>query len=740
MSQAVTSLFPLSDLPVIQVALPLPLRQTFDYVLPPTVGDAPLGVRVRVPFGHRQLIGIVTGHGCQDAAVVSKLKSVAAVLDPMPCLSPTLFAMGLWAAAYYQHPVGEVLTALLPLALRDGGPVWPVSRLGWCMTASAHEQRSQLQRSARQRALYDWCVARGGVFSREDLLSAGFAVSHAAVLVQRGILEKSIPPPVPLLPRQYEQEALLPLSDEQQLAVESVALGRFGAWLLEGVTGSGKTEVYLQLIGKVLAQGKQALVLVPEIGLTPQTVNRFRRRFGCPVVVLHSGLSEGERLAAWCAAERGEAGIVIGTRSAIFTPLARPGILIVDEEHDSSFKQHDGFRYSARNLAVWRAHHEALPVVLGSATPSLETLYNAINARYQHLRLTHRAAGATPPSTVVVDMRGKQATEGFSTEALLAMREELGKGQQVLVFLNRRGFAPALVCADCGWIAVCKHCSARMTVHRSTHLLRCHHCDARESLVQACPVCQSARLDFVGLGTQRSEQFLEQQFSEVPVWRIDRDSISHRQPLDMALQQIRAGRSGILLGTQMLAKGHHFPDVTLVVMLDIDQGLFSSDFRSAEKMGQLLEQVAGRAGRADKPGRVLIQSRYADHPLLVTLLRKGYHHLARTLLAERQASGLPPYAFMAVLRVEQADPMRCQQVLEACRNTLLELGADASLQVVGPFPASLERRSGVYRYDLEIRSIKRTVLQTVLSAFCLWMEQKKWPAGIRWSIDVDPVG
>lgn len=735
-----TAGMPSSPACILRLALPVPLRRVFDYGAPPGVspGALPPGIRVRVPFGRQVLVGILLEVVDATEVPPGKLKPAEAILDEAPLLSPVLLGLGTWAAAYYQHPVGEVLATMLPVALREGQPVWPAREHYWRLAGAP--DGSGLRKASPGRQLFDWLSEAGPAgASREAIRAAGFSPAVLKGLAAKKLVESCIPGTASPAAASCLAEPALALNEEQQVAVAAVVPGRFSATLLEGVTGSGKTEVYLQLIDRVLARGEQALVLVPEIGLTPQTVARFRRRFHCPIAVLHSGLADGERLAAWREAARGAVGIVIGTRSAVFTPLRYPGITIVDEEHDSSFKQQDGFRYSARDLAVLRAQREGMPVVLGTATPSLETLYNAMQGRYHHVRLTQRAGKARSPLLEVVDTRGTGLVEGFAPAVLQDIRQELAAGNQVMVFLNRRGFSPAIACADCRWQATCPHCSAKLTVHRQARLLRCHHCEYREPLVAQCPQCRSRRLDFVGLGTQRSEQFLAEQLAEYPVLRIDRDSTARRHALDDVLATIRQGESCVLVGTQMLAKGHHFPDVTLVVILDIDSGLFSADFRGAEKMGQLLEQVAGRAGRAEKPGRVVIQSRYAEHPLLQTLLQDGYGRLARLLLAERQQAGLPPYGYLANLRAEHADPHRAQVLLRQWRDWLLQ-ASGATIQVAGPWPAIMEKRAGLYRFDLQVRSENRRDLQQALAHFCAWVEGEKLPAGCRWSLDVDPAG
>lgn len=722
---------------VLRIALPVPLRRLFDY-LPPV--DFPFdnlqpGLRVCVPFGRQQLTGVLAELADHSDFPADKLKRALKILDSEPPLTPVLFELAQWAASYYQYPLGEVLSALLPHTLREGGEQSIRHERHWRATSSASD--SSLRAGSKQLALFQWLQRNSA--SHESILAAGYSSAVIKALTDKQLLEVFIPEPVAFDSSDLLAESPLALNDEQSVAVAGVSPGKFSVTLLEGVTGSGKTEVYLQLIHKVLMRGEQALVLVPEIGLTPQTVARFQRRFRCPVAVLHSGLADGERFAAWRRAARGEVGIVIGTRSALFTPLAKPGIIIVDEEHDTSFKQQEGFRYSARDLAVLRSQRENIPVLLGSATPSLETLYNAMQNRYQHWRLTQRAGNARAPLLEVIDINRTVLNEGMSNELLQAMRDELARGNQVLVFLNRRGYAPALVCADCRWQGICPHCSAKLTVHKKSRQLRCHHCDYQEPLPIHCPNCDSTRLDAIGIGTQRSEQFLSAQFAEYPVLRIDRDSMSRKQALHDMLEDIQRGEPCLLIGTQMLAKGHHFPHVTLVVILDIDSGLFSADFRGPEKMGQLLEQVAGRAGRAEKPGKVLIQSRFAEHPLLQTLLRDGYQRLARLLLTERQTSALPPYTYLALLRAEHADPYRAQTLLRAWCSVLQDL-CEQGVQVAGPWPAVMEKRASFYRFDVQIKSASRGALQKTLSRFCEYAEEQKLPNGLRWSLDVDPAG
>lgn len=532
-------------------------------------------------------------------------------------------------------------------------------------------------------------------------------------------------------------EPALTLNVEQSAALEAIvsAPSAFNAYLLDGVTGSGKTEVYLQAIQRVLDAGKQALVLVPEISLTPQTIARFRARFGVPVAALHSGLSDGERMAVWLAARSGEAKIVIGTRSAIFTPFVNLGLIIVDEEHDLSFKQQDRFRYHARDMAVFRARLNNIPVVLGSATPSLESLLNAKRGRYHALNLSLRAGGASMPVFQLIDVRKQKLKEGLSDQLLQAMQAELNAGNQVMLFLNRRGFAPILFCGECGWMANCKRCDARMVCHRSPRELRCHHCDKRMPIPKKCEACQSEAIEQVGLGTQRVEDILHAEFADFPVIRVDRDTVNTKDALHDLLAEINTNQSAILLGTQMLAKGHHFPQVTLVGVIEADHGLFSADYRAAEQMGQLLLQVAGRAGRAEKQGRVMIQTRCPDHPHLQTLISDGYSAFAKALLNEREQFLLPPYTYSAILRAEAYAEKTAAAFLEKIKD-LLSLD---TVSILGPVPAVMAKKKGLHCQHLLIKAGKRNVLQSFLGALLQKLEALPSRREVKWVLDVDPV-
>ena len=478
-------------------------------------------------------------------------------------------------------------------------------------------------------------------------------------------------------------------------------------------------------------------MLVPEIGLTPQTLERFQQRFNMPIATMHSGMTDRQRFTTWQNANMGQAPIVIGTRSAIFTPFPNLGLIIVDEEHDLSYKQQEGVRYSARDLAIIRAQKNNIPIILGSATPSLETLHNALSQRFTHLRLTQRATSASLPEIQCI----QQQDTSLSPEIIHNIKQTLDKQQQVLVFINRRGYAPTLICQECHWISQCSNCDSRMTVHQyqqRNQRLHCHHCDTKAPVPTQCPNCHSSRLQPLGQGTQRSEEEL-QQFFKVPILRIDRDSMSRKGELESALSLVNSGQPCILVGTQMLAKGHHFANVSLAVILGLDNSFFSSDFRGAERMGQLLTQVAGRAGREKHPGKVLLQTQFQDHPHLQLLLNKGYYDLAQQLLAERQLSQMPPYEYIALLRCHAQQPTIAIDFLQQARLLAQNIVPQShSIQFLGPLPATLEKRNNRYYYHLQIKTTHRNQLHALLTQLCQQLEQQRQVKGLHWLIDVDP--
>jgi primosomal protein N' (replication factor Y) len=528
------------------------------------------------------------------------------------------------------------------------------------------------------------------------------------------------------------------LAPEQHEAVEKISesLGRFGAFVLHGITGSGKTEVYLQVVQRALARGQRALVLVPEIGLTPQLVERFAERFDVPLSVLHSGLTDSERLDAWRAAFSGHSRVVLGTRSAVFAPVRDLGVIVVDEEHDASYKQHEGgFRYSARDLAVVRAQQAGVPVVLGSATPAFETLHNVNNGRYVKLSLPRRAAQAVPPRTALVDLRVNAVEGGISTPAIQAIERHLKDDGQVLVFLNRRGYAPTLLCTACGWVAPCRDCDARLTVHRNADRLRCHHCGADAPLPARCLQCGFA-VKPVGQGTERIEETLAKIFPNVTLVRLDRDVVRKRGDMEDAMARMHSGEARILVGTQMVTKGHHFPNVTLVIVMNADQGLFSTDFRAPERLAQTIIQVAGRAGRGEKPGEVLIQTEFPEHPLLNNLLTAGYDGFATVALEERSQAAWPPFSRLAAIR--DSAPT-ADVALEFLKDARAVMQPPRNVQIRGPVPAAMAKRAGRYHAQLLLESTDRTSLHRFLAAWLPNVEQLKSARRVRWALDVDPI-
>jgi len=528
------------------------------------------------------------------------------------------------------------------------------------------------------------------------------------------------------------------LNKEQHAAVATVGaqLERFGAYLLHGITGSGKTEVYLHLVARVLAQGRGALILVPEIGLTPQLVGRFRERFSAPLAVLHSGLTDKQRLDAWRQAFSGHARIVLGTRSAVFAPVHALGLIVVDEEHDASFKQHEGgFRYSARDLAVVRAQRAAVPIVLGSATPALETLFNVAAGRYQRLSLPRRTAQAQAPRLGLIDLRVNAVQAGISTPVIEAIQRHLGADGQVLVFLNRRGYAPTLLCTACGWTAPCQDCDARLTVHQAAGRLRCHHCGADAALPERCPQCGFA-VRPVGQGTQRIEEKLAELFPNAARVRLDRDVARQRGDIEAVMQRMASGDARILIGTQMVTKGHDFPNLTLVVVMNADRGLFSTDFRAPERLAQTIVQVAGRAGRGAKPGEVLIQTEFPEHPLLRNLLAEGYDGFARAALVEREQAAWPPYSRLAAVRDSAPSAAAALEFLSAARRVARPPRA---VRLLGPVPAAMAKRAGRYHAQLLIESAERNALHRFLDGWINDIEQLRESRRVRWALDVDPL-
>ncbi|MBV2130065.1 primosomal protein N' [Arsukibacterium indicum] len=719
---------------VIRVALPLPLRQHFDYLLS-SGQQIQIGCRVRVPFGKRELIGVAWQLDPPDHYPIPQLKPVISVIDADPVLDENLRQLLTFAAEYYHHPLGEVLTAALPALLREGKDLADYQQYAWQLTtAGTSATAADFKRSARQLAL--WQALQQGPVAAAELYG-----SHPQTAIKqleaKGLIEKDVLPLAPFSERGLKQPALQ-LTADQALAVTAInhAAGRFQSLLLEGVTGSGKTEVYLQAIAPLLDAGRQVLVIVPEIGLTPQTLSRFQSRFQAPVLCWHSNLTNTERLHCWQHTHAGSAAIVIGTRSALFLPFASLGLIIIDEEHDQSLKQQDGFRYHARDLAIKRAAIEQCPILLGSATPSLESLYNCQQQRFVHLSLHNRAAGQAMPRYQLVDLKQQVLQFGLASQTLQYIKQQLQQGMQVMLFLNRRGFAPALSCQECGWLTECHRCSAFTTYHKQSRQLVCHHCGAIKAVPRQCGQCGSARLAPVGQGTEQLEENLQQLFPDIAITRLDRDTTRRKGALASALDSINQSGPRLILGTQMLAKGHHFPFVTLVVIVDVDGALYSSDFRAPEQLGQLLTQVAGRAGRGSNPGTVLLQTHYPEHVLLQDIIHNGYASFARSALLERQHTRLPPYQHLALFRAEALQSAHCQQWLTELADLAKTL---PGLELLGPLSCPMEKRAGKYRWQLQLYSNQRPLLHQALNTLLIALQS--WPLSrqLKWQLDVDPI-
>lgn len=762
----------MNSVPVVRVALPTPLRRLFDYradVLGPGGEAIGPGMRVRVPFGRRRLVGVIMEVADASEVPDDRLKSVLECVDSRPVFDAAALSLLGWAADYYHHPIGEVLTAALPKALRLGGGVDSLEER-WLLTSEGREALAggEPRRAPRQRQLLaalagpDAVESSGAAHSSarvpgltaaeldEELASWREA---ARALIERGwvaVIETSTAPEVEGGIAAAPSPGPEP-NEEQRLAIGRIcdSLGTFGGFVLQGVTGSGKTEVYLRVCESALRLGRSALVLVPEIGLTPQLVERFRQRFAAPLAVLHSALTDHERLLAWRQAFSGHARIVLGTRSAVFAPARDLGVIIVDEEHDPSFKQHEGgFRYSARDLAVVRAQRAAVPVVLGSATPALESLQNVTTGRYTRLMLTRRAAAAAPPRLSLIDLRSSAVHAGISTPAVQAIERHLEAGGQVLVFLNRRGYAPTLLCTACGWIAPCRECDARLTVHLGAGRLRCHHCGADTALPERCPQCGFA-VKAVGQGTERIEETLAALFPGVTCIRLDRDVVRRRGDMEEAMRRMASGEARILVGTQMVTKGHDFPNVTLVVVLNADQGFFSTDFRAPERLAQTIVQVAGRAGRGEKAGEVLIQTEFPDHPLLLSLLAAGYEGFARAALTERSQASWPPFSRLAAVRDSAKTAEAALQFLTQARAAAEDLRAGrgggsgsrphTAIRLLGPAPAAMAKRAGRYHAHLLVESSDRTALHRFLDQWLPILESLPGVRRVRWDLDVDPI-
>ncbi|KAF3978090.1 MAG: primosomal protein N' [Methylococcales symbiont of Iophon sp. n. MRB-2018] len=729
------------SLPIFKIAIAVPLNRLFDYLAPKNVTHIPVGSRVLVPFGKSKKVGFVIAQSTRSEIKIERLKAIIEILDKCSLLSAKDFQLLQWASDYYHYPIGEVISAAFPVSLRKGKVAilpqekhYIISAKGECI------KPEQLLKTPKQKIIFEHFLSLGKSLSSARLTKLDKNWRPAVkALMEKGLIstQSDLKTTNNI---NLQTESALTGNKSQQHAINqlSVKLKTFSVTLLEGVTGSGKTEVYMQVIEKVLNDGLQVIVLLPEITLTPQLESRFRKRFSVAISVSHSKLTERQRHSAWLEIQQGHSAILLGTRSALFTPLQKPGLIILDEEHDSSFKQQQGFRFSARDLAIVRAKLLNIPIILGSATPSLESLHNVNKKRFQLLQLPERAGIAIEPEFLLFDIRNKILQAGLSEPLLTLIKKTLDKKEQVLLFLNRRGFAPVQICHSCSWVARCHQCDTSLVIHYAEKVLRCHHCNHQQSLLQQCPICKSGELQALGLGTERVEKALQTLFPQQKIIRLDRDSTQRKGTLENHLEQINQGNVDIILGTQMLAKGHHFPNVTLVAILDVDSGLFSIDFHATEKLAQLIVQVAGRAGRAEKSGRVVLQTRQPHHPLLSILLKDGYNAFAKTVLAERQQAMLPPFSFQALLRAYAKRPDEAQIFLNVVTGLIQKLNHQQTL-ILGPVSAPMAKRAGYYHFQLLLQNTQRQSLHALLTLLIPQLYTLKESKKVRWSLDVDPV-
>lgn len=718
---------------IAHIALPVPLYQLYDYRL---TQPAEVGMRVKVPFGKRDAIGVIVSIDQQTDVPIECLKDISEIIDNEPLFTPAVWQLLKWAVSYYHFPIGEVIFHAMPVLLRQGKQASKAEIKQWQLTELGKNcDLKSLSRSYKQQLLLT--SLKNNTFSENDFSANIFHQLEKKQLIK----QVSVTPDTVEWQSHFSTNPTsIRLNEEQTKAIASVNQQnqQFNVFLLEGITGSGKTEVYLNILSDILSAGKQALILVPEIGLTPQTIKRFKQRFNAPIDILHSGLTDKQRFEVWLRSRSGENAIVVGTRSALFTPFKHLGMIIIDEEHDNSYKQQEGWRYHARDLAIIRAKIENIPIILGSATPSLETLNNAQNQKYQLLQLTQRAGDASLAQQSILDIRGLVLCAGLSQPLIDQIKKHLSNNNQVMLFLNRRGFSPSIICHDCGWIAECPRCDMPYTYHQKQHKLICHYCDTPRALPHQCPKCGSTHLIPIGFGTEQLEKQLEILFPNIKISRIDRDTVSKKGALDNYLKEIQQGGAHILVGTQILAKGHHFPDVTLVGIVDVDGALFSSDFRATERFAQIYTQVSGRAGREAKTGEVILQTYHPDHPLLNVLLSKGYQEFAKFTLQERRQTHLPPFSYQVMIRAADRNNHHAPNFLQQIHDWLKSLD-DHRLWQLGPMPSNQPKKAGYYRWQLLLQHTHRQQLQQILDQLIISIDKWSETSKVRWSIDVDPI-
>jgi len=729
---------------IVSVAVPVPLRQSFDFLLPDDQRKkAFVGARVKVQFGPRQLIGVIIALKDHSDYPLKKLKPILELIDHDGLFEISLWNTLQWISRYYLAPIGEVIDGAMPVALRQGASLTPARKKSWRLTDHARSANlEELNRAPLQLAIIKKFMQNAYLHS--DDFKQSFSGWRQAIksLVKKDWLEEFIDEPR-LSTRRIDTSQKLMLTDQQKGVVDElnqkIQAQRFSCSLIHGVTGSGKTEVYFSAMQRVLDSGKQVLLLVPEIGLTPQLIQRIEARFYHPMSIMHSRLNDNERHLAWWHAKQGNAKIMIGTRSAVFCSFADLGLIIIDEEHDSSFKQQDGVRYQARDVAVYRASQLGIPIILGSATPSLESYANAKSGRYDLLSLKQRASNVAMPSVHLFDLNRQPSVDGLSPGMLEAIGKTLAEKKQVMLFLNRRGFAPVLYCKACGETVKCHRCDSHLTLHHRINKMRCHHCGYEGRVPQSCRACKADELVEVGEGTQRVEDALALRFPDARLLRIDRDSTARKGELEALLEQAKDGQADILIGTQLITKGHDFPDLAMVGVLEADQGLYSNDFRATESLFQQVLQVAGRAGRRDQVGRVYIQTHFPEHSFFQFVKGHDFDGFAQTLLQEREHTQYPPFGYFALVRSESPHQAKALQFLRRAKR---DIQPEQGVRVMDAIPAPMERRAGRYRAQLLVCADQRSCLNATLVKWLNHLasdkEAKKLSSSVRWSLDVDP--
>ncbi len=721
-------------------ALSLPVYHLFDYELEQSANVTP-GQRFKLPFGHGQKMGILVSCSLADPARHKNIKAVNQQLDEKPLLSSHLMQLACWLAEYYCQPLGEVLFQFLPRRARKAELMTETGLQYWV----AHDVDEEVLISLKKRAPRQYELLKALTQSETGLNAADLKLLQNAwhqpvkVLQNRGLVSSVLRENLPAI--KTPVEAGFDLTADQVKVCQQISplLDQFQVHLIQGVTGSGKTEVYLELMLQVIKQGKQVIYLVPEIGLTPQLLQRLQTRLGQTVVSSHSALTDLQRYQSWDQFKRGIAQVMIGTRSALFSADSSLGLIIIDEEHDGSFRQQDGVRYHARDVAIKRAQMLNIPIVLGSATPSMESLHNLTRPHFHLYRLDQRVTRSKPPEIELLDCSQVPLSTGCSPQLLQAIQKHLSAEGQVLLFLNRRGFAPVVMCHECGWLSSCFQCDARLTLHQSVNKLICHHCGFSVTLPHQCPDCGDKNIRHYGVGTQQLEEFLQQRFPETEVVRIDRDSVKSALHFEAKMKPVREAVPCILIGTQMLAKGHDYPHITLVGMLDVDQALYSSFYRAGERLIQTVLQVSGRAGRAEKKGQALLQTAFPKNPLMLDIRKKSYSELVEAILEERKMLGFPPFSRVVTFQVDAIELEMAMQKLTSLKQMLSDIDKPLSIKIIGPIPALMTRRIGLYRAQLSVMSGDIQAIRQVLKQLMPKIQSIRNTRKSRLTIEVDPL-